>query len=342
MVRPDNGHMGLPGIDEHALRAAVPPAAAVDAIREAFRADGEGRTLVPSVINLPVPGTRGEFHVKTAWVEGVAIVAVKVASGFYDNPARGLPTGSGLMALFDASTGMPVGLLFDNGFLTDIRTGAAGAIAAECLARGDAKTVAVIGSGVQARHQVMCLREVRPINRIVAWSIDRPGLDRYCEEMQSACGVEAAAAVSAEEACRAADIVITATPAAEPIVRAGWLRPGMHVTAVGADSPGKQELEAACLGRPSRVVVDRLAQCARFGELSHALAAGVIREADVWAELGEVVAGRKPGRTADDQITICDLTGVGFQDTAIAALAWGRVQKNGLAGSVRPIGMGNV
>lgn len=340
--RPDNGAVSLPSLDEQTLRAAVSPAAAVAAVREAFRADGEGRTAVPAVINLPVPGTRGEFHVKTAWVEGVPLIAVKVASGFYDNPARGLPTGSGLMALFDASTGMPVGLLFDNGFLTDIRTGAAGAVAAECLARRDVDTVGIIGSGVQARHQIACLREVRQFRRVVAWSIDRPGLEQYCADMRQMHGIEVVAAPSAEDVCRASDILITATPSHEPIVRADWLRPGIHITAVGSDTPGKQELEAACLARADLVVVDRLAQCARFGELSHALGAGLMRETDVWAQLGEVVSGAKPGRTKDDQITVCDLTGVGFQDTAIAALAWSRAHGNGLTGSARPAGNGNV
>jgi ornithine cyclodeaminase len=324
--RPDNGRVSLPSIDEQTLRAAISPAGAVAAVREAFRADGEGRTVVPAVINLQVPATRGEFHVKTAWVDGVALIAVKVASGFYDNPALGLPTGSGLMALFDATTGMPMGLLFDNGFLTDIRTGAAGAVAADCLARRDVDTIGVIGSGVQARHQIACLREVRRFRRVVAWGIDPAGLELYCEEMRGAHGLEAIAASSAEDVCRAADILITATPAHAPIVRAEWLRPGMHITAVGSDTPGKQELDAACLARADMVVVDALAQCARFGELSHALAAGLMRETDVWAQLGEVVAGRKTGRTGDDQITICDLTGVGFQDTAIAALAWGSSQ----------------
>jgi ornithine cyclodeaminase len=249
---------------------------------------------------------------------------VKVASGFYDNPALGLPTGSGMMALFDAATGMPVGLLFDNGFLTDIRTGAAGAVAADCLARRDIGTVGVIGSGVQARHQIACLREVRRFERVAAWSIDRPGLGKFCEEMRHVHGVEAAACASAEDVCLAADILITATPSREPMVRAAWLKPGLHITAVGSDTPGKQELDAACLARADVLVVDRLSQCARFGELSHALTAGLIREEDVRGQLGEVVAGRKPGRTRDEEITICDLTGVGFQDTAIAALAWAR------------------
>jgi ornithine cyclodeaminase len=314
--------VSLPSLDEQTLRAAISPAAAVAAIREAFRADGEGRTAVPAVINLPIPGTRGEFHVKTAWVAGVPFIAVKVASGFYDNPARGLPTGSGMMALFDAATGMPAGLLFDNGFLTDIRTGAAGAVAADCLARRDVHTVGVIGSGVQARHQIACLREVRRFLRIAAWSIDRPGLEQYCEELRASCGVEVVACASAEDVCRAADILVTATPSHEPMVRGDWMRPGMHITAVGADTPGKQELDAACLARADILVVDSLSQCARFGELSHAIAAGLMREEDVRGQLGEVVAGRKPGRTTDDEITICDLTGVGFQDTAIAALAW--------------------
>jgi len=333
--------MSLPSIDEQALRAAVSPADAVAAVREAFRADGTGRTSVPAVINLPIPGTHGEFHVKTAWVEGVPFIAVKVASGFYDNPALGLPTGSGLMALFDASTGMPVALLFDNGFLTDIRTGAAGAVAADCLARQDVTTVGVIGSGVQARHQVRCLKEVRPFRRLLAWSPDGEGLESYCAEMRASLGITATVAASAEEVCRAADVLITATPSREPIVRADWLSPGQHITALGSDTPGKQELEAACLSRADLVVVDRLSQCARFGELSHALAAGLLREADV-SQLGEVVAGARSGRTRDDQITVCDLTGVGFQDTAIAALAWERVQAKGLAPNTRPASKGNV
>jgi ornithine cyclodeaminase len=281
---------------------------------------------VPAVINLPIPGTRGEFHVKTAWVAGVPFIAVKVASGFYDNPALGLPTGSGMMALFDAATGMPAGLLFDNGFLTDVRTGAAGAVAADCLARRDIDTVGVIGSGVQARHQVACLREVRRFGRLAAWSIDRPGLGAFCEEMRNAYGIDAVACASAEDVCRAADILVTATPTHEPMVRAAWLKPGLHITAVGSDTPGKQELDAACFARADVVVVDRLSQCARFGELSHALAAGVIREEEVRGQLGEVVAGTKPGRARDDEITLCDLTGVGFQDTAIAAVAWGRAR----------------
>jgi ornithine cyclodeaminase len=314
----------IPIVEEAALRRVVTPAVAVAAMRQAFAADGAGRTHVPPVINLDVPAARGEFHVKTAFIDGVPHVAVKIASGFYDNPSKGLPSGSGLMAVFDANTGMPSALLLDNGFLTDIRTGAAGAIAAAALARQDVHTVGVIGSGLQARWQVLCLREVRPIRRIVAWSRNPDRLQQYCREMREQ-GLDADAAQSIEDVCRAADVLVTATPSRTPLVREDWLHEGQHVTALGSDSPGKQELSPGCLDRADLVVVDRFAQCAAFGELKHALDASVLTRHDVHAELGRIVAGLETGRTTDRQITVADLTGVGFQDTAIASAALDRL-----------------
>lgn len=311
----------VPVIDEAALRAVMPPARAVAAMRQAFRADGEGRTRVPAVINLDIPAARGEFHVKTAYIDGVPHVAVKVASGFYDNPARGLPSGSGLMMLFDAGTGLPAAILLDNGFLTDIRTAAAGALAADLLARERIDTVGVIGSGVQAREQIRCLAVVRSFGRVMAWSPTREHLERYVRTMQGA-GFDVGAAEGPQAVCEAADVLITATPSRAPIVRADWLRPGVHVTALGSDSPGKQELEPACLDRADLVVVDRFAQCSAFGELKHALDAGLLTRNDVHGELGAVAAGRRPGRSGPREITIADLTGVGFQDTAIASAAF--------------------
>jgi ornithine cyclodeaminase len=311
----------IPIVQEEALRAAVTPERAVAVVRDAFRADGEGRTQVPSVIHLDIRAARGEFHVKTAHIEGIPHIGVKIASGFYDNPSRGLPSGSGLIALFDAATGLPAALLLDNGFLTDIRTGAAGAVAADYLARREITTVGVVGSGVQARHQVRCLRVVRTFSRILAWSPTPERLAAYGAEM-SLEGYDVTAASGIEEVCTEADILITATPSAAALVKAAWLRDGVHVTAVGSDSPGKHELEPACLDRADLVVVDRYGQCAAFGELKHALEAGLLTRHDVHGELGAIVAGAKPGRTSDAQITIADLTGVGFQDTAIASAAY--------------------
>lgn len=314
----------IPIIEEAALRAAITPEIAVRVMRGAFAADGEGRTRVPGVINLDIPQARGEFHVKTAFIEGIPHVAVKVASGFYDNGAKGLPTGAGLMVLFDAATGIPCALLLDNGFLTDIRTAAAGALAADLLARPDIDVVSVIGSGVQARMQVQCLTTVRRIGRVMAWSPTRSHLERYCDDLRRD-GIDAHPAPDVESACRHADVIITATPSRAPLVRSDWLREGVHVTALGSDSPGKQELDPDCLRRADLIVVDRLSQCAAFGELKHALDGGFVTMKDVDAELGAIAAGRAPGRTSAEQITIADLTGVGFQDTAIASAALSNV-----------------
>ncbi len=310
----------LPVIGEAALRRAVPPARAVEVIREAFRADGEGRARVPGVINLEIPGAHGEFHVKTAYIEGVPHVAIKIASGFYDNAARGLPSGSGLMVLCDAATGLPLALLLDNGFLTDLRTGAAGAVAADLLARRSIAVVGVIGSGIQARCQVRCLAGVRPFSTVLAWSPTPAHLERYLDEMRGE-GLDARAAAGPEAICREADIVITATPSRRPLVEAAWLREGVHVTAVGSDTPGKQELAADCLRRADLVAADRLSQCEAFGELKYALDGGLLAREAV-SELGPIVAGLQDGRRDDRQITIADLTGVGFQDTAIASAAF--------------------
>jgi ornithine cyclodeaminase/alanine dehydrogenase-like protein (mu-crystallin family) len=316
--------LSVPVFSESALRAAITPERAVAVMRDAFRADGEGRTQVPPVINLEIPAARGEFHIKTAHIDGVPHIAVKVASGFYANPAKGLPSGSGMMALFDASTGLPAALLLDNGFLTDIRTGAAGAIAADYLAPPFINTVGVIGSGIQARHQVRCLRAVRPFARLLAWSPSRERLDAYCTEMNAE-GYTAIAADSAERVCAEADVLITATPSRQPVVKADWIRGGMHITALGSDSPGKSELEPEILDRADLVVVDRYGQCAAFGELKAALDAALLTRHDVHAELGQIVAGKIVGRTSDSQLTVADLTGVGFQDTAIASAAFALV-----------------
>ena len=320
----------IPIFDEAAIRAVISPARAVSAIRDVFRLDGEGKTNVPPVINLEIPAARGEFHVKTAHIAGVPFVAVKIASGFYDNPSKGLPSGSGLIALFDAATGLPAALLLDNGYLTDVRTGAAGAVAADVLARKRISTVGVIGSGVQARHQVRCLRTVRDFSHVVAWSPTRSRLEAYANEMRQE-GLVVRLADDAREVCEAADALIVATPSREPIVRASWLRPGVHVNAVGSDSPGKQELEPKCLAQADVLVVDRLSQCAAFGELKHALDASMLA-ASTAVELGQILAGHQAGRTREQQITIADLTGVGFQDTAIASAAFAA-----LAGPLAPV-----
>ncbi|MEJ2667974.1 MAG: cyclodeaminase [Deinococcales bacterium] len=296
----------------------------LEAIREAFRRLSAGDAVQPPVMRIDVPEHHGEVDVKGAYIRGLDSFAVKLSSGFFDNPRRGLPTASGLMVLIDAETGVPRSVLLDNGYLTDVRTALAGAVASDTLARPDVDTVAVLGAGSQARWQLRALRLVRWPRRALVWA-RRPAEARRCAgEMAALLGMDVEAVTDAEEAVARSDVVVTTTPASVPILQAEWLHAGLHVTAMGSDAEHKQELAPAVLARADVVVTDRREQALAIGELRAAREAGVdVGEGRV-AELGEVLAGTRPGRTSSDQISVCDLSGTGVQDTAIARLAAAR------------------
>jgi ectoine utilization protein EutC len=307
---------------------------AVEAVALGFTRLAEGKVSLPPVIRVDVESRHGEVDVKTAYIEGLDSFAIKVASGFLDNPAIGLPYGSGMMVVMSARTGFLEAVLLDNGFLTDLRTGIAGAIAAKYLAPSRIETAGVIGSGTQARYQIRGLKMMRPFRRLLVYGIDPDGVARYAVEMTKELGVEVVKAASPEEVVRQSGFVVTTTPSREPFIRAEWLHPGLHITAMGADSEHKQELFPNIFGRADRLACDSKTQCLRLGELHHALQAGIIsQEADI-IELGELTGGQKSGRKSDDEITVCDLTGVGVQDTAIAVLALQKALAKGLGTSL--------
>jgi len=302
---------------------------ALASIEDAFARLADGRADVPPIVGLFVPERRGEIDVKASYIHGLPSLAVKIASGFFDNGQWGLPSGSGLMVVLSTETGYPQAILLDNGYLTDLRTALAGAAAARALAPERVRTVGVIGAGTQGRFQARSLQLVRAFNRVLVYDHSQAAVEKYVGEMPAALGVEVRAA-DPETLVRESDVVITCTPSHAPIVRAEWVHPGMHITAMGADVPEKQELESAVLARATRLACDLKAQCFARGEFHHAIDEGVIgRDADV-TELGELTSGRKPGRLRDDEITLCALTGVGVQDTAIALLAYGRARAAGL------------
>jgi ornithine cyclodeaminase len=305
-------------LDEATLRTRVKIGREAMAVVEAaFAALGRGGVVMPPVLHLDLPERNAEIDVKTAYVPGLPSIALKVSTGFFDNPKRGLPSLSGLMALISAETGRVEAVLLDNGYLTDVRTALAGGIAADQLARDDAKVAGIIGTGLQARLQLEALRLVRPIERVLLWGRDPAKAEALARELEAGLGLPVASA-PAERVVRAADVVVTTTAARAPVILADWLHPGLHVTAMGSDAPGKQELDPEVLGRADRVVVDRRSQCERLGELRAALAAGTVPPDRPIDELGEIVAGSKPGRRSPEEITVCDLTGTGVQDTAIA------------------------
>jgi ornithine cyclodeaminase len=293
----------------------------------------EGKVSLPPIIRVDVEANQGEVDIKTAYIEGLDHFAIKIASGFFGNPSIGLPYGSGMMVLMSAKTGFLEAVLLDNGYLTDLRTGIAGAIAAKHLAPTQITTAGVVGSGMQARYQIRGLKLFRDFQHLMVYGIDPDSVEHYAAEMTQELGVEVIKTGSPEEVFRQSQFVATTTPAREPFTKAAWLHPGMHITAMGADGEHKQELFADALGRADRIVCDRKSQCFRLGELHHALKEGILSEDSDITEIGELTAGRKTGRQTDQEITICDLTGVGVQDTAIAVLTYQKAISRGLGTS---------
>ena len=291
---------------------------AIDVVENAFAILARGGVQMPPIMSMHMPELNAEVDVKTAYVPGLPGFAVKISPGFFDNPSRGLPSTSGLMVVLSSETGRVRAVLLDNGYLTDLRTAAAGGVAARHLSRPDSTRAAIFGAGLQARMQLQALRLVRPISQAVIWARDPARAQALAAELDGD-GFQVRAEPDAERAAASADIIVTTTPATAPILRADWLRPGQHVTAMGSDQPGKNELDPHCLTRADLYVADRLSQTRILGELRAALAAGLAPDAP--PELGQIVIGAHPGRTAPDQITIADLTGTGVQDTAIATHA---------------------
>jgi ectoine utilization protein EutC len=298
---------------------------ALDAVADGFTALARGRAQVPPIMFLKVPERGGEVDVKSALIEGFTAFAIKIASGFTANARDGLPTAGGMMILLSAETGFPLAVLLDEGYLTDLRTALAGAVAARHLAPPQIETLGIVGTGTQARLQAQALRLVRRYDRVLVHGRTPEAVQRYVAEMSQALQVPVEAAASAEEVVRSSQMVVTTTAAREPLVSADWLHPGLHITAMGSDGVGKQELDPRVLARADRVVCDLRSQCVRVGELQHAAAESLLpANADI-AELGELTAGDRPGREGPDEITVCDLTGVGVQDTAIASYTYERV-----------------
>jgi ornithine cyclodeaminase len=312
-------------LTEAELRRIVPlDLEAIACVEEAFHALATKAVSMPPILRLDIPEQRGEVDVKTAYVPGLDGFAIKISPGFFDNPKIGLPSTNGLMVLFSTKTGLVKAVLLDNGYLTDVRTAAAGAVAARYLSRPEASVAAIFGAGMQARLQLEALSLVRPIREARIWARDAAKAEAVAAELTLKLGFPAHAVEDGRVAVSGADIVVTTTPSETPVLRPEWLQPGQHVTAMGSDAEHKNELEPAVITGADLYVADSLQQTRRLGELHHAIAAGLVTEGAAFPELGEIIAGRKPGRSRPDQITVADLTGTGIQDTAIATLASAR------------------
>jgi ornithine cyclodeaminase len=298
-------------LTEDKVREILPMIEAIGVTREALVAQAAGRVTQPDPWHLEIPQVRGEVHIKGAYVHGATHYAAKLATGFYANAQAGLPVSSGLSLIADAKTGHPAVIALDNGYLTDVRTAAAGALATDALARADADVVALIGPGVQGGLQLEALLHLRKPTELRVYGTDPARAEKFAERMRDLHTWTVTVAASTQQAIEGADIVTTATPTREPHIFGEWLKPGAHVTAIGADMEGKRELARSVLEAAALVAADDVAQCRSVGELQYA------PDTTATVALGDVLAGRAPGRTADDQITVADLTGLGAEDAAV-------------------------
>jgi len=300
------------------IKTVLPSLDLLPAIEEGFVAYSSGRAVVPPVGELILD--KGEVHIKYGYIRGEDIYVIKIASGFYGNPALGLPSGNGGMLLFKQSTGEFEAILLDEGHLTDVRTAVAGAVAAKYFAPRKVERIGIVGAGVQARLQLQWLARVTPCRDVLVWGPLADELVSYEREMSER-GYIVETTSDPSAILRTCNLVVTATPSRKPLLSAADLRPGIHITAVGSDTPDKQELDPEILARADVVAADSMPQCRLRGEIHRALEAGLIKE-DRCVELGAVIAGRAKGRTSDSQITVVDLTGVAVQDIEIASAVY--------------------
>lgn len=304
----------------------------IAAVEEAFRLQGEGRIAPPGILGMHVSG--GGFHIKAAAMDGTrAYFAAKLNGNFPGNRERcGLPTIQGVIVLCDAGNGSPLAVM-DSIEITIPRTGAATAVAAKYLARANSKIATICGCGNQGRVQLRAIARVLPIEKAYAFDHDPNLATNFARDMTTdlGFGVEVAADVSA--AVSASDVCVTCTPSREFFITAGAVKPGTFVAGVGADNPEKQELQPELLV-VSKVVVDSLEQCSTIGDLHHALQKRLMARSDVHAELAEIVAGKKLGRTSEEEITIFDSTGVALEDVAAAVVVYERAVREGVGSGI--------
>jgi len=296
------------------IEALIDLPAAATAIEQAYRAASAGAVTLPPVGHIAFPSS-ADCHIKYGHMSGDPSFVIKIATGFPDNAALGLPTGNGLVVVMSAQTGTVEAVLHDEMMLTDLRTGLGGAIASRALACPDSTSALVIGTGPQARCQIEAHAALLPALSFKVWGRDHAKAKALAAQMASFCQIDAMSDLAA--AAAASDVIITATGATQPVLNAAMVHPGTHITAVGADAPGKQELDIALVQKAEVLAVDLVAQCLDHGEVSHAARAGLIKREDV-VELGEILSAVHPFRIAQDSITIADLTGIAAQDIAMA------------------------
>ncbi|MCB0192886.1 MAG: hypothetical protein KDJ65_13155 [Anaerolineae bacterium] len=323
--------MSLLLLNEDELRQIITITEGMETIKQAFTASAEGRMNMPGNFALHFPQVAGQVNVEGTYFSQSPYYVIKIDSNFKGNTAINLPTQSGVLMVFDAATGFPAAIMVDNGYLTNIKIGAAGALAAHCLANPQIRKVAIIGAGKQAFVQLKSLTVVRKMETVWVWDASPLKADNYVRHMVEDHDLNIRIAPSPQAAVEQADIVIAAAESRQPLIKAEWLKPGAHITSSALHHhPVKHNLAADVWQRADVIIVDDLAQCIQYGELYHAQRAGIIQHVDIDGELNSLISGKLQGRSHPGQITLADITGLGAHDTALATLALEKALFSGL------------
>ena len=306
---------GFPVIGASTLRECFHLDDALSAARDAYRAYSAGEIrIAAATLDLG----RGDVHIKAGVKRGGELFVTKLASWVPSDSAPGSAVTSGAFLVCSPRSGRPLALLLDEGYLTDLRTAAAGAVAADELAPRTCAVAGVLGNGEQAFLQLMALQIVRPFATALVWGRRHDGATSLAARLAAALPqVKVEVAADLREVCREADVLVTATASRSPLVKGAWLRAGQHVNAIGADDTGKHELESGCFERADRVFVDSIEQTSRTAELAAAIAAGTFAAERIDGEIGAILLGRAAGRRGASEITIAKMTGIGALDLTI-------------------------
>lgn len=309
------------------VRSVLDMPGCMEVVEHAFAQHGRGLVQMPPKSYLYYPEHNGDLRTMPAFLEEDDITGVKIVNVHPDNPKKGLPTVMAMVVLNSTETGAPLAVM-DGTYLTDMRTGAAGGVAAKYLARADSRVLGLVGGGRQARTQVMAILENFDIDtiKIVTASVQESG--QFKKDMETMCGCDVMVKDSIEAVCDC-DILVTTTPVRKPIVKDGWIKGGTHINAIGADAKGKEELDPLILKR-AKIVIDDIRQAVHSGEINVPLSAGMITQDDIYSSLGEIISGKKKGRVTDSEITVFDSTGLAIQDIATANLVFNRAKEAGI------------
>lgn len=314
-------------LTEEDVRSLLTMDEAIIAVEKAFYDHGMGQTQMPPKSYLYFSRYDGDLRTMPAYLEGQDLAGVKIVNVHTRNQEIGLPTVMALLVLNSSKTGVPLAIMGAT-YLTSMRTGAAGAVAARTLARQNSHTVGMIGAGEQARTQLLGLSRHFQIEQVIVSDSSQERARSFVDDVRPILDCDCLTTARAEDACQC-DILVTTTPSRRPVVQDRWINPGTHINAIGADARGKQELESS-LTKRARVVVDDLTQAVHSGEVNVPISEGVLAPQDIYAQIGDILTGKKKGRISDEEITIFDSTGLGIQDVAAGNVVYRKALNSGL------------